>query len=165
MPTKVKEIQNPHGLLRLFFQLPIWLFRLHLGWIAGDRFLLLLHKGRKSGMQRQTVLEVFQHDKTNDTYYVFAGWGERSDWVRNVEQTPNVTIVVGRRHIQACAIRTSPEETERIAVDYTRRHPIAAHVLPRLMGYQVDGTEADFRAFARTGVVFALRAGITTSAQ
>jgi len=108
-------------------------------------------------MPRQTILEVLQHDKTNDIYYVFAGWGEQSDWVRNIEQTPEVTIIVGARHLQAYATRVSPEEAERITIDYARRHPAAIRILPRLMGYQVDGTEEDFRTLARTGVVFALR--------
>jgi hypothetical protein len=78
MPTKIKEVKRPRGLLRLGFRVPILLFRLHPGWIMGERFLLLIHSGRKSGMPRQTILEVFQHDKTNDMYYVFAGWGEQS---------------------------------------------------------------------------------------
>lgn len=157
MPTKIKEVQRPRGLLRLGFRLPILLFRLHLGWIMGERFLLLIHRGRKSGMPRQTILEVLQHDKTNDTYYVFAGWGEQSDWVRNVEQTPNVTILVGVRRLKADATRVSPEEAERITLDYARRHPAAIRVLPRMMGYQVDDTEADFRALAHMGIVFAFR--------
>lgn len=56
MPTKIKEVQTPHGLARLLFRLPIWLFRLHLGWLAGHCFLLLTHSGRQSGLPRQTVL-------------------------------------------------------------------------------------------------------------
>jgi hypothetical protein len=27
-----------------------------------------------------------------------AGWGEQSDWVKNIEKTPQVKISVGRRH-------------------------------------------------------------------
>lgn len=155
MPTKIKEVQRPRGIQKRGFQLPRWLFRLHAGWLLGDRFLLLTHRGRKSGLPRQTVLEVLQHDKTKEIYYVFSGWGEQSDWVRNTEQTPEVTLTVGRRQIKALARRLSPEEAEPVVLDYARRYPVARRVLPRLMGYKTDGTEEDFAALARLGVVVA----------
>ena len=79
------------------YRLPIWVFHIHQGWIVGEHFLLLTHTGRKSGLPRQTVLEVLQHDKASDTYYVLAGFGEKSDWLQNVEKTPEVVIAVGRR--------------------------------------------------------------------
>jgi hypothetical protein len=49
---------RPHGLLRLGFKLPITLYRAHLGWLLGHRFLLLTHRWRTSGKIYQTVLEV-----------------------------------------------------------------------------------------------------------
>lgn len=55
--------KKPRGLLRLGFRLPIWLYRLNLGWILGERFLLLTHTGRKSGLVRQTVIEVYDTTK------------------------------------------------------------------------------------------------------
>lgn len=82
MPTKIKEVQPPHGLARTLYRLPIKLYRLHLGWLLMGHFLLLTHVGRKSGLPRQTVLEVLLHDKARDVYYVLAGWGEKSDWVK-----------------------------------------------------------------------------------
>jgi hypothetical protein len=41
MAKKVKQIQPPKGLSRLFYRAPIWLYRLKLGWLLGHRFLLL----------------------------------------------------------------------------------------------------------------------------
>ena len=163
MPTKMREVQRPRGLLRLGFRLPIWLFRFHLGWLLGERFLLLTHKGRKSGLPHQTVLEVLQHTRADDIYYVFSGWGAHADWVRNVEQAQDVRLIVGTRSTQAHAWRISAEEAVPIILDYVRRHPIAIRVLPRLMGYQVDGTEADFRAFVHLGVVVAFHSTPSSS--
>src|SRR5215212_10162331 len=40
---------KPAGALRLAFRLPIYLYRLDLGWLLGHRFLLLVHRGRESG--------------------------------------------------------------------------------------------------------------------
>jgi deazaflavin-dependent oxidoreductase (nitroreductase family) len=94
MPTKIQEVRPPHGLTRLMMRFPIWLFRMHLGWMVGERFLLLTHTGRSSGVPRQAILEVLQHDTANDAYYVLSGWGGKADWLRNVEKTPEVIITV-----------------------------------------------------------------------
>jgi deazaflavin-dependent oxidoreductase (nitroreductase family) len=155
MPTKIKEVQPPRGMARKLFRLPIKLFRLHLGWLLMGHFLLLTHIGRKSGLPRQTILEVLLHDKARDVYYVLAGWGEQSDWVKNIEKTPQVTISVGRRRFRALASRLSPEEAELKVIAYGRQHPLLIRYLPRLLGYRIDRTEEDLRALARLGIVVA----------
>jgi deazaflavin-dependent oxidoreductase (nitroreductase family) len=134
MPTQIKEVRPPHGLTRLMLRFPIWLFRMHLGWIVGERFLLLTHTGRSSGLLRQTILEVQQHETASDAYYVSSGWGDKADWLRNVEKTPEVMITVGRRHVHARAERLGSEEAERAILEYAKRNPLAIRVLPRLMG-------------------------------
>src|SRR5215217_586077 len=53
---------KPAGALRLAFRLPIYLYRLNLGWTLGHRFLLFVHLGRKSGLLRETVLKVILYD-------------------------------------------------------------------------------------------------------
>ena len=161
MPVKIKDAKPPRGLARRMYRLPIWLFHIHQGWLLGDRFLLLTHTGRKSGLPRQTVLEVLQHDTASDSCYVLAGFGEKSDWLRNVEKTPEVVIDVGRRHFRALARRIAPEEAELKVLDYARRNPLAMRVLPRMMGYTVDGSEADFRALAHLGIVVAFQPAMT----
>jgi F420H(2)-dependent quinone reductase len=88
MPTKIRAVQTPRGVARALYRLPIRLIHLHLGWLLMGHFLLLTHIGRKSGQQRQTVQEVLLHDRAQGVYYVMAGWGERSDWVKNIEKTP-----------------------------------------------------------------------------
>ncbi len=155
MPTKIKEEQPPRGMARTLYRLPIKLFRLHLGWLLRGHFLLLTHIGRKSGLPRQTVLEVLLHDKARDVYDVLAGWGEQSDWVKNIEKTPQVTISEGRRRFRALASRLSPEEAELKVIAYGRQHPRLVRYLPRLLSYRIDGTEEDLRALARLGIVVA----------
>lgn len=157
MPTKIKDASAPHGLLKLLLRIPIWLFHIHLGWLLGNRFLLLTHIGRKSGLPRQNVLEVLAYNKTSDTYTVLSGWGRHADWVRNITQNPEVRIEVGRRTIYAHAEWLPPEEAEQKVLDYAKHNPLAIRVLPRMMGYQLDGSEEDFRALAHIGTVVAFR--------
>ncbi len=142
----IKKIGPPTGFRRLMFRLPIYLYRMRLGWIFGDRLLLLHHVGRVSGKERLVVLEVAEHDSATDSFLVASGWGPTAAWYRNVLAKPDVTIEVGRRNIPVTGQPLTKEEGAEVFVRYARRHPKAAkRVLPRLMGYSVDGSEADFR--------------------
>jgi len=141
----VKNVQPPTGLTRFAFRIPIHLYRLRLGWLFGRRLLLLNHIGRVSGKPRQTVLEVAEHD--GDSYVVASGWGPTAAWYRNILHTPDVTIQVGTRAIPVTAIPLDKEEGAQVFVRYGSRHRSAAkYVLPRVLGFSVDGSDADFRA-------------------
>lgn len=157
MPVQSKEIQSPRGFARLLWRLPIWLYRLHLGWLLQKRFLLLTHTGRKSGLPRKTMLEVIRFEKSRQEYTVFSGWGKRSDWVKNIEKTPQVTIQVGRHLYSAQAIRPAPEEAESILLAYARRYPRLIRLFMRFLGYQTDGSEEDMRAIARQSTIITFK--------
>jgi hypothetical protein len=70
---------------------------------------------------------------------------------------PDVTIQVGRRKLAVRAERLSPEEGAREMLQYAREHATAARELARFMGYQVDGSEEDYRALGREIPFVALR--------
>ena len=141
-----KEIGPPTGLRRLMFRLPIHMYHMRLGWMLGDHLMLLHHVGRISGKPREVVLEIAEHDQETDSFVVASGWGPTAAWYRNVLQTPDVTIEVGRRSLAVSALPLTREEGAEIFVRYaSRRATLAKYVLPLLMGYAVDGSEADFR--------------------
>jgi deazaflavin-dependent oxidoreductase (nitroreductase family) len=100
----------PRGFLRLLLRLPIWFYRLNLGWLLGQRFLLLTHTGRKSGKTYHTVIEVVNYDPETDIYTVASGWGESADWYRNILKTPGVTVQVGRKKFKARALPLTVSE-------------------------------------------------------
>ena len=66
-------------------------------------------------------------------------------------------ITVGRRQLHARAERLGSEAAERAILAYAKRNPLAIRVLPRLMGYRLDGSEEDFRALAHLGIVVVFR--------
>ncbi|OBK43119.1 nitroreductase family deazaflavin-dependent oxidoreductase [Mycobacterium sp. 1081908.1] len=141
----VKEIQPPTGPTRFLFRMPIHLYRLGLGWLFGSRILLLNHTGRVSGQPRQTVLEVAERD--GDSYVVASGWGANAAWYRNVLRNPEVSVQVGTRTIPVTAIPLGKDEGAQVFLRYASRHRAAAKfVLPRMLGFSVDGSDADFRA-------------------
>jgi len=130
--NKTTMATAPHGLLRFGLRLPIWLYRLRLGWLLGNRFLLLIHLGRKSGLPRQTVIEVVKHDMESNSFYVVSGWGEKSDWYQNIQKNPEVMIWVGNRKLPVHAEDILLSETVDILEEYTRRYPLAFKELTRL---------------------------------
>jgi len=92
------------------------------------------------------VVEVVRHDKESDSYIVAAGFGPKSQWYQNLRAEPDVTIQVGRRKLAVTADFLTEEQGAEEMADYGRRHPGTARELSQLMGYKVDGTEADYRA-------------------
>jgi deazaflavin-dependent oxidoreductase (nitroreductase family) len=156
MVEKITELKPPRGLTRFLFRAPIWLYKIHLGWILGNRALKLTHTGRISGQPRHVVLEVVKFDPSSNTYYIAAAWGEKSDWVKNIKANPNVRIQVGNREINMLAEQLTPDQGELIILDYAQRHPSAMTSLARYMGYQLDGSEADFRELGRRLLMYSL---------
>lgn len=141
----VKNIEPPAGLTRFIFRIPIHLYRFRLGRLFGSRLLLLNHIGRVSGKPRQTVLEVAERD--GDNYVVASGWGPGAAWYRNILRNPEVSIQVGTRTIPVTATPLDKDEGAQVFVRYASRHRAAAKfVLPRVLGFSVDGSDADFRA-------------------
>ena len=148
--------KKPHGLLLLGFRLPIWLYRMQLGWLLGERFLLLTHMGRKSGSLRQTVIEVVNHDKSTDTYYVVSGFGHKSDWLLNIKLHPGVSITVGRRTLSAQAKQISEASGAGILFNYARRHPTAFRELAVLLtGKSIEPNEENCLRFVSSMPVIA----------
>jgi len=112
---------------------PIWLYRLNLGWLLGERFLLLEHRGRKSGISRQAVIEVVDHDVQKGSYIVAAAWGHQSDWYKNIEAEPHVKIGVGTRRFPAFAKTLSPDDAVPHLNAYATKHPSAFRQLGSLL--------------------------------
>lgn len=146
MTNSSKRPNLPTGLSRILFRLPIWLYRLHLGWIMGKRFVLINHIGRKSGEVRQVVVEVVRHDQVHERYIVCSGFGQKAQWYQNLVATPDVTIQVGARKLAVHAEFLSAEDGGEEMLSYARRNPIAARNLSKFMGLAVDGSEAAYRA-------------------
>lgn len=149
MPEKIRELKPPRGFSKLFFRFPIMLYRAGFGWLFGNRLLLLNHVGRKSGKQRQAVLEVAHHDRATNTFIVNVGFGKSSDWYQNIKKKPDVSIMVGRKTFNVHAEDLPSKEGGEIMVDFFRKHPIEAK-MARLIGYRVKNNEEDFRALGET---------------
>src|SRR5690242_3020514 len=144
MATKTSLVSKaPSGWLRWFLKMPIIFYRLKLGGLLGERFVLLNTIGRKSGQIRQTVVEVVGHDKTSDTYFVVSGWGYKAQWYQNLLAHPDIHVEVGWRrleiHAEALPVAQAVKQLER----YREQHPMAARELSRLMGLNLNSANSE----------------------
>lgn len=146
---------RPRGLLRWGYNLPIALYRARLGWLLGHRFLLLTHRGRKTGILRHTVLEVVRYDPATRESAVLSAYGARADWYRNIQANPPIEVQTGRsRYIPRYRPLDSDERYAALQI-YERQYRRAFRTVMRLLGYHYDGTPASLRALADTVVMVA----------
>ncbi len=130
----------PKGWLRLLFRLPIGLYRTRLGFLLGRRFLMLEHRGRKSGQIRRTVLEVVARHP--EALYVVAAWGDKAQWLKNIQAEPHVRVHSGFERFDSVARVVDVDTSRRILGEYAGQHPRAFRNLARLiLGATEDTTD------------------------
>lgn len=112
---------------------PIALYRAGLGGLLGRRFVLLEHRGRRSGRIRQVVLETLSVEQ--DVIHVVSGYGWSAQWLRNVHADPRVRVTCGWARPRGARAQVLPSD-EAVAVleDYRRRHRLSARLLGPALG-------------------------------
>lgn len=156
---------RPTGLKRLLFKAPVLLYRAGLGWLLGHRFLLVVHRGRKSGRQRYTVLEVLRFDPATRESVVTAAYGEASDWYRNIRTQPALEVRTGFDRYTPEQKFLDTEEAYAALTDYERRHPTAFRLIVRALGLTYDGSEAQRRELAELFRMVAFRPTLSSGTQ
>jgi deazaflavin-dependent oxidoreductase (nitroreductase family) len=127
------RIPHPKGIFRLALRAPIILYRWHLGFLLGNRFVYLEHRGRRSGILRHVVIEVADYDPTVRSVVVVAAWGDKADWYENIQADPHVTITLGAKRYPAVARTLTKDEAKAHLQAYARRHPAAFEELDVLV--------------------------------
>ncbi len=149
---------RPGRALRFFLRSPILLYRLGLGFLFGNRFLMLTHTGRKTGRPRRAVIEVLRRDPGSGACYVAAAWGERSDWLLNTRRRPEVSVSIGRTSFPARAAPLPAEDGAAELLSYATRHPTAFAMLTRtLTGVSIEATRQACDELARSVPIVELR--------
>lgn len=142
---------------RLFFKTPLFLWRTGLGpllshpLLGGSRMLALTTRGRKSGLPRHTMLS---YAPAGGKDYVCSGWGERSDWVKNIQADPLVTVQVGRYTYSGRAYRVQDREEFTTVAEAMFLTGGDSHFKPWLASYGIDYDLEDMIAKRDRLVVF-----------
>lgn len=105
------------GWRKAMFKWPVQLWRLGLGPLIGHHMMLISQTGRKSGLTRRTMTELYQVDGKK---YAPSGFGRRSQWVLNLEADPRATIQTAAGVESMRAVRVE-DEGEMVALLETMR--------------------------------------------
>ncbi|MGH3414794.1 MAG: nitroreductase family deazaflavin-dependent oxidoreductase [Marmoricola sp.] len=122
---------------RRLMRAPIPLFRAGLGFLAAGRFVMVEHRGRRTGLPRQVVVEVVAREP--GAIRVMSGKGRRAQWFRNISADPHVRLWFGtHRGVPAVARVLTPAEAAETFADVRRRYgrlwPWLEGVLGRFAG-------------------------------
>ncbi len=123
MAEKSESMESLRQFFKSFNQFMLFMWRLGLGqwvnvWPAGiGRIMVITHTGRKTGLRRQTPVNYTLED---GEIYCVAGFGQTSDWYRNLQAHPNVEVWLPDGWWSAIA------ET---LTDTTRRIPLIRQVI------------------------------------
>ena len=141
--------KKPTGLRVLLYKFPVYLYRMGLGFLFGGRFLLLTHRGRKTGKIYHTLLEVIRYDPETDESIVVAAYGEKANWYQNIRKNPALEVRTrGKRYVPEQRF-LSPEEVYREFSTYEKKYPRLTKILIRILGAKYDGSEEGRRRLAR----------------
>lgn len=135
---------RPGRVLRWLLRLPAVVYSAHAGWLFGHRFLLLVHRGRRTGRLYRTVLEVVAWDEATREAIVMSGFGKASQWYKNVVAGDAVEVRIARLRFAPRVRLLSHDEATRVLADYEKRNRIAARVFrvafSKLAGFRYDGS-------------------------
>jgi deazaflavin-dependent oxidoreductase (nitroreductase family) len=125
MSREASGVRKPEGLLLRAMRAPSWVYRRDLGYLLGKRFVYLAHQGRLSGLRRETVLEVARLDHETGEIIVFAAWGNRADWVRNIRAGRALELRIGHLRFAEPEHRLLPaEECRSLLVSAREARPV-----------------------------------------
>ncbi len=154
----VLEFRERPGLIALaIFRVPLPLYRRGLGWIFRHAFLLLDHRGRRSGQVYQTALKVLTYDPVTREAVVFSAWGDKTDWIQNVRATPALKVTIARETYAPIQRFLSEAQAFDVVTGYRRRYPWKFRMLCRLMGWGKLQSDEAIRVFVRSHQFVALR--------
>ena len=112
--------------------------------MLGHRFLLLTHRGRRSGRVYRTMLEVVAWDGGLREAIVMSGFGPRSNWLLNALSGGAEEVRIGGSAFRPEVRELGLEEAARVFAAYERRNrllaPFVRAVLSRLAGFRYDGS-------------------------
>jgi deazaflavin-dependent oxidoreductase (nitroreductase family) len=112
-----------------------------MGFVFGNRFLMIEHRGRRSGNLYRTVLEVAGRYPDRSEWVVTSGTGPKADWYRNLQANGVEAVWIGsKRHPATVRFLAAPEAAD-VMAGYEAAHPKAAVKLLESMGVSYDGTD------------------------
>ncbi len=119
---------------------PLFYWRLGMDGLVNRFLMVMTTTGRKSGRPRRTVIEYHHYDGRT---YALAAYGERSQWVKNMQADPHMTLQSSQGTQSVIGRRVTDDDALRQAFHHMQ-HDRFLKTWVRLLGVQLN--EADFIA-------------------
>jgi deazaflavin-dependent oxidoreductase (nitroreductase family) len=123
----------------------------HHGWgrLLGHTFLLITHRGRRTGQPHETVAMALTYDRGTREAVVCSAWGPNANWMRNLRAHRALEIQIGGDSYVPEQHFLSADEAVSVALDFQRRHPHRLRLIATILGWGDLSSEAAIRALAR----------------
>ena len=140
------KLTDPHRpLMRAFLRTPRLLYRTPLRAMLGSFYVLIEHRGRKSGRVYRTVVDRLHTDRETGEVFVTSAWGDKSDWFCNIQAAPSPGVWIGRRRFEPTQRIVDLEEAQEIHRKAKEERPMAMRFGLALVRYPFPKTEEDLR--------------------
>ena len=144
------RVRDPRSLLlRLMLRFPLWLYATPLRLVMGRYYIRIKHRGRRSGKVYSTMVDIVHHDRESGEIFVSSGWGDRSDWWRNLKSSPALEVTIGGRRFVPEQRFLDEDEAYRIRRLAWKRHPIMSRITLLTVRYPKPAIDKDLRKWAR----------------
>ena len=149
--------RQPGRIALAFMRLPRPLYRHGWGRLLGHTFLLIAHRGRKTGRRRETVAMVLTYDPETREAVVCSAWGPGTEWMRNLRAQPALEIRVGAdRYVPEQRFLTE-DEAVAAALEFQRTHPWRLRLFATILGWGDLRSEQAVGALVRNRPFVAFR--------
>ena len=142
--------RQPGRLALVAMRVPRPLYRRGWGWMLDHVFLLIAHRGRKTGMRRETVAMALAYDPDTREAVVFSAWGPNTEWIRNLRAHPALQIQIGREAYVPEQRFLSEDESVAVVREFQRRHPWRTRLFAATLGWGDLRSETEVREFVRS---------------
>ena len=146
-------------------KVPVWarwlgkwliiVYHFHLGWLVGHRFMLITHRGRRTGKVRQTGVMVLRYDRQSREALVAAG-SANADWYRNIHASPAIEVALGRERYRPEQRFLEVDEIAELLAWSRQRHPVKARIQSMFFHWPWGTSKKELLDLARSlgGVAF-----------
>jgi len=125
--------------------------------MLGRTFLLLVHVGRRTGYDRETVAMVLDDDAATGEVVVCSAWGSNADWIHNLRAGPARQVRVGRQHFVPQHRFLTDDDAVAAATTFRQRHPQRLRLISCILGWRDLRRDDAVRDFVRDHPFVAFR--------
>jgi len=143
--------------MRAFLGAPVLFYRTPLRAALGSFYVLIEHRGRKTGRVYRTVVDRLHTDPETGEVFVTSAWGDTSDWYRNIRAAPALSVWIGRRRFEPIQRFLGADEAYEIQGKAKEKRPLAMRFGLALVRYPFPKTDEDLRRLARVMPVVGFR--------